>query len=478
MNLITSTLIRRQRLAQLCFVCGCQRCAAEDLSRRVQCPGGCGGYCFPCYTSQDDRGFANVGPRHSMIQDAASWRCSTCKAALKTKMFWGVQFFGQPVLKLLNCSRWKRQLPQKCGKLMHWSPEVDISPSDLPLHAEEEWYGAVRWKEGNKSGSRFKLTVVFANDVINDPYVFPHFHLSSQVNTSAAVDLVTHSWWLADFVCGGGGWGGVIMFFALATMFHATLWDLLLHLHPRFMLRYEIFSCTCTHVSCYAMRSSLALAPTFHAMLWDLLLHLHPRSCYAMRSSLALAPTFHAMLWDLLLHLHPRFVLRYEMFSCTCTHVSCYAMRYSLALAPTFHAMLRDLLLHLHPRFMLRYEIFSRTCTHVSCYAMRSSLALAPTFHATLWDLLLHLHPRFVLCYEIFSCTCTHVSCYAKRSSLALAPTFHATLWDLLLHLHPRFMLCYRSSLALALAWQVGERKRLIFFWQMIFKIHGKTQSK
>ncbi|CAL1138436.1 unnamed protein product [Cladocopium goreaui] len=94
MNLITSTLIRRQRLAQLCFVCGCQRCAAEDLPRRVQCPGGCGGYCFPCYTSQDDQGFANAGPRHSMIQDAASWRCSTCK--------------------------------------------VDISPSDLPLHAEEE----------------------------------------------------------------------------------------------------------------------------------------------------------------------------------------------------------------------------------------------------------------------------------------------------------------------------------------------------
>ena len=110
MNLITSTLIRRQRLAQLCFVCGCQRCAAEDLSRRVQCPEGCGGYCFPCYPSQDDRGFANAGPRHSMILDAASWRCNTCKAALKTKMVWGVQFFGHPVLNILNCSRWKRQL--------------------------------------------------------------------------------------------------------------------------------------------------------------------------------------------------------------------------------------------------------------------------------------------------------------------------------------------------------------------------------
>ena len=41
-------------------------------------------------------------------------------------------------------------------------------------------------------------------------------------------------------------------------------------------------------------------------------------------------------------------------------------MRSSPALAPTFHATLRDLLLHLHPRFMLRYEIFSCTCTHAN----------------------------------------------------------------------------------------------------------------
>ena len=64
----------------------------------------------------------------------------------------------------------------------------------------------------------------------------------------------------------------------LAPTFHATLWDLLSHLHPRFMLHYEILSCTCTI-------------------------------------------------------LHPRFMLRYEIFSCTCPHVSCYAMRSSLALA-------------------------------------------------------------------------------------------------------------------------------------------------
>ena len=42
--------------------------------------------------------------------------------------------------------------------------------------------------------------LVFANGVINDPYVFAHFHLSSQVNASAALDLVTHG-----VGCGGGG---------------------------------------------------------------------------------------------------------------------------------------------------------------------------------------------------------------------------------------------------------------------------------
>ena len=74
-----------------------------------------------------------------------------------------------------------------------------------------------------------------------------------------------HDGLLTSCVMEGGvmkveGGGGVITFLALATMFYVTLWDLLLHLHPHFMLCYEIFSCTCTHVSCYAVRSSLALA--------------------------------------------------------------------------------------------------------------------------------------------------------------------------------------------------------------------------
>jgi len=48
--------------------------------------------------------------------------------------------------------------------------------------------------------------LVFANGVIDNPYVFAHFHLSSQVNASAAVDLVTHGVGCGEV--GGGRVGG------------------------------------------------------------------------------------------------------------------------------------------------------------------------------------------------------------------------------------------------------------------------------
>ena len=103
---------------------------------------------------------------------------------------------------------------------------------------------------------------------------------------------------------GGRGGGGVKTFLAIASLFHATLWELLLHLHSGFMQLYEIFSCTCTPVSCYATWSPLALARLSHATLWDLLLHLHV--CV---------------------------MQLYESFSCTCAPLSCNAMRSSLKLA-------------------------------------------------------------------------------------------------------------------------------------------------
>ena len=66
-----------------------------------------------------------------------------------------------------------------------------------------------------------------------------------------------------------------------------------MHLHTYVMLRCAFFSCTCTHMSCYAVGSSLALAHVRHATL-----------CY------------------LLLHMHTDVMLRCGIFSCTCARTS------------------------------------------------------------------------------------------------------------------------------------------------------------
>ena len=76
------------------------------------------------------------------------------------------------------------------------------------------------------------------------------------------------------------------------------------------MLRCEIFSCTCTRTSCYAVLSSLVLAHICHATVWDLLLHLH--TCVMLRCAICY----------LLLHMHTDVMLRCGIFSCTCTRTS------------------------------------------------------------------------------------------------------------------------------------------------------------
>ena len=125
---------------------------------------------------------------------------------------------------------------------------------------------------------------------------------------------------------------------AYAHIRHATLWDLLLHLHTYVMLpcthmscytvgssvalshmchaTCRIFCCTCTHMSCYTVGSSVAIAHICHATLWDLLLHLH--TYVMLRSSVALAHIRHATLWDLLLHLHTYIMLHFGIFNFVC----------------------------------------------------------------------------------------------------------------------------------------------------------------
>ena len=106
-------------------------------------------------------------------------------------------------------------------------------------------------------------------------------------------------------------------------------------------------------------------------------------------------------------------------FAHTHIHMSCYATGRSLALP---HA-------HTHTCAMLRYWMFSCTCTHrdTSCYTTGHFLfaffALAHRRHATPLDILLHLHTDVMLRYWTFSCTCTQTSCYATGCSLALPHT-------------------------------------------------------
>ena len=157
-------------------------------------------------------------------------------------------------------------------------------------------------------------------------------------------------------LCGGVGWGGKIMSFALPHICDATYLYALLHfilIHTYVMLRCR-FSCASTHMSCYAV------------------------------DSLALPHMRHATLRRIILHFHAYVMLRCGRFSCTSTHTSCYSAVDSLALPHMRHATLRWIILHFHTYVMLRCCRFSCTSTHASCYVAVDYLALPHILHATL----------------------------------------------------------------------------------------------
>lgn len=81
MNLLTSTLERRRRLATLWFVCQCTRCTGPDLARRMRCPRcGAASGCLPSYI---EGGCSAKGlDRISLgsLPDATRWRCTSCSA--------------------------------------------------------------------------------------------------------------------------------------------------------------------------------------------------------------------------------------------------------------------------------------------------------------------------------------------------------------------------------------------------------------
>lgn len=79
MNLLSSTIQRRLRLASLWFVCSCARCLAPDLARRLPCPR-CGApACLP--QEAEDKAVPDWGgdrPLRDLVPDASAWRCTSC----------------------------------------------------------------------------------------------------------------------------------------------------------------------------------------------------------------------------------------------------------------------------------------------------------------------------------------------------------------------------------------------------------------
>ncbi|OLP86931.1 Histone-lysine N-methyltransferase SMYD3 [Symbiodinium microadriaticum] len=82
MNLITSCLERRRRLAQLCFLCRCARCEGPDLGRTLRCPRCSSQRCEPIYEDQDESRLSAAFARSAAVVDASRWRCGACGAVV------------------------------------------------------------------------------------------------------------------------------------------------------------------------------------------------------------------------------------------------------------------------------------------------------------------------------------------------------------------------------------------------------------
>jgi len=84
MNLITSTIERRHRLAALWFCCQCSRCTGLDMARRMRCPR-CG--VCECMPMPEERGvelsmdWQGDRPLRELIRDASTWKCKACGAS-------------------------------------------------------------------------------------------------------------------------------------------------------------------------------------------------------------------------------------------------------------------------------------------------------------------------------------------------------------------------------------------------------------
>jgi len=82
MNLVVSTMDRRQRLATLWFVCKCSRCTGPDLSRQMICPKCGAARCIPVYEAGDSgMNWKGDRPLRDLLPEAQRWLCTACNAS-------------------------------------------------------------------------------------------------------------------------------------------------------------------------------------------------------------------------------------------------------------------------------------------------------------------------------------------------------------------------------------------------------------
>eukprot|EP00929_Paragymnodinium_shiwhaense_P056991 TRINITY_DN28521_c0_g1_i1.p1 TRINITY_DN28521_c0_g1~~TRINITY_DN28521_c0_g1_i1.p1 ORF type:complete len:534 (-),score=122.44 TRINITY_DN28521_c0_g1_i1:124-1725(-) len=142
MNLITSTIERRRRLASLWFCCACTRCTSNDLARQMRCPSCSADRCVPCIKDAEERlpagstlanEWRGEGPLRDYIVDAERWVCLACGAQHRA---------GQ--MPLRDEERFAHLVPQA----MQWHPPIrqqEVDHTDMLRQEAASTVGSRHW---------------------------------------------------------------------------------------------------------------------------------------------------------------------------------------------------------------------------------------------------------------------------------------------------------------------------------------------
>lgn len=134
MNLVSSTLQRRHRLASLWFCCQCTRCKGPDLARQMRCPKCSTPKCLPRYQEKrPDALWTGEKPLRDLIPDADTWHCEGCGADSASSQ-----------MALSAEEEFTRCVPD----VMRWGPDTDIrdtSGSDEMRSKAAKTVGTMHW---------------------------------------------------------------------------------------------------------------------------------------------------------------------------------------------------------------------------------------------------------------------------------------------------------------------------------------------